>query len=123
MYKEATNTDKGKNMLVHSIQTDRLQGSHLPLWKRCVLVSVLLLSAGALAPVTCFAYHSSYSSPSKCIAGRGGPGGIAKYRSSGTNGGPGGDCVFAHGAKTGTGGIQGDYSRGANGGNIIIKRY
>lgn len=100
---------------------DRLQCGHLPLWKRCALASVLLFSVGALAPVTCFAYHSSYSSPTKCIAGFGARGGIAKYHSSGADGGPGGDCVF--GTKSGAGGIQGSYSKGADGGDIIIKGY
>jgi len=110
-------------MIAQSIQTDRLQHGHLPLWKRCALVSVLLLSAGVLAPVTCFAHYASYSSPNKCMAGDGGYGGYAKYESSGAYGGAGGDCVFEYGAKTGAGGTQGDYSKGADGGDIVLKRH
>ena len=107
--------------------TDRLQRGQLPLWKRCTVVTALLLSAGALTPITCFASHSHYGKHSSyshatCHAGDGGWGGIAKEGSGGGNGSGGGDCFYS-GTKGGPGGTQGAYSKGANGGDVIVKRY
>ena len=127
MSEEATNTDRGKNMITQPIRTERLHRGPLPLWKRFTLVTALLLSAGAITPITCFASHSHYGKHSSyshaiCEAGNGGDGGISKQGSGGGNGSGGGDCFFS-GTKGGPGGTQGAYSKGANGGDVIVKKY
>jgi hypothetical protein len=117
-----------KSMPEQLLLTASLGRVHLPLWKRLTLVTTLLLSAGAIAPVTCFAHHGSYHhhhhnryiANAQCVAGDGGDGGIAIGASTGGSGGPGGDCVIG-GAKAGSGGIQGAGSSGAGGGNIIYQ--
>ena len=105
--------------------TDRLQHDHLPLWKRCTVVAALLLSAGAITPITCFASyghnhnHNSSYSHAKCRAVDGGDGGYAKGISGGGDAAGGGDCFF-NGRKGGPGGDEGTHSYGANGGNVIF---
>ena len=117
-----------KSMSEQPILIDRLQRVHLPLWKRLTVVTTLLLSAGAIAPVTCFAHvglhhhnhhHNRYIGYATCVAGDGGDGGIAIGGSGGANGAGGGDCMY-NSAKGGPGGNQGAGSKGATGGNVIL---
>ena len=66
-----------KSMSEQPILIDRLQRVHLPLWKRLTVVTALLLSAGAIVPVTCFAHagyhhnhhHNRYIGYATCVAG------------------------------------------------------
>jgi hypothetical protein len=57
------------------------------------------------------------------MTGYGGNGGMAKYESVGADGGLGGDCVFKHGAKTGSVGIEVNHGNVSNAGNIVIEGY
>jgi hypothetical protein len=125
-----------KSMPEQPILINRLQHVHLPLWKRLTVVTTLLLSAGALAPVACFAHAGAhtglglhlhlhhhhrdrYIGYATCVAGDGGDGGIAINGSAGGNAAGGGDCMY-NSAKGGPAGEQGAGSTGASGGNVIF---
>ena len=91
----------------------------LPLWKRLVLVTTLLLSGEPLvAIVSSQAAHADGIVYITCYAGNGGNGGIANNTNDGGRGGNGGDCLI-HGAKGGTGGTSG--GNGGNGGNVFFQ--
>lgn len=90
----------------------------IPLWKRLMLVTTLLLSGEPLvAIVSSQAAHANGVAYIVCYAGNGGDGGVASHTTDGGRGGNGGDCLI-HGAKGGTGGTSS--GNGANGGNVFF---
>jgi hypothetical protein len=93
----------------------------LPLWKRLMLVTALLLSGEALvASASSQAAHANGVTYVMCVAGDGGDGGWATHAIDSGRGGNGGDC-FINGAKGGTGGAgTGHESVGGSGGNVIF---
>lgn len=76
------------------------------LWKRGLLMAIMLLCAGPFVTIPCFARtpHIHNVLYATCVAGDGGDGGIANNESTGGGGGEGGDCVFGGGSKGGGGG-------------------
>jgi hypothetical protein len=91
----------------------------LPLWKRLILVTALLLSGESLVAIgSSHPAHANGVIYIVCRAGDGGHGGVASHINDGARGGNGGDCVI-HGAKGGTGGTSSGH--GANGGNVLFE--
>ena len=68
----------------------------LPLWKRLMLITALLLSGESLAAVVSSqAAHASTITYIVCNAGDGGPGGVSSHSTDGGRGGNGGDCLIS----------------------------
>lgn len=90
-------------------------------WQRLILVSGILLSGETLA---CIIPSQIAHAEINCIAGNGGPGGVANGGQNGAIGGVGGDCViggnkvFAPGGFNQNNGTQGT-SQANGGGNVV----
>jgi hypothetical protein len=95
----------------------------LSLWKRLILIAGILLPGGSLVVLVpsqvVYAQNGGSGAPFICRAGWGGNGGYADNRSSGANGGTGGDCV--NGPRGGDGAPGGlNSSPGGQGGNVFF---
>ena len=102
-----------ESMMKQQTVTSSQNHFQLPVWKRLILVTAILLSGETLAIIT--SNQAAYAN-NGCNGGNGGPGGTANNGSSGADGGNGGDCIY--GFKAGSGGES--QGNGANGGNIIF---
>jgi hypothetical protein len=98
----------------------------LPLWKRLLLVTALLLSGETLvATASSQAAHANDVTHAHangvtyimCRAGDGGHGGTSMFTTDGGRGGTGGDCLI-NGAKGGTGGTATNH--GGAGGDVLF---
>jgi hypothetical protein len=102
----------------------------LPLWKRLLLVTALLLSGETLVTTASSQAahansvthtHANGVTYIMCRAGDGGHGGVATFTTDGGRGGNGGDCLINGGAKGGTGGTStGPGGHAGEGGNVFF---
>jgi hypothetical protein len=93
-------------MVKQQAMAGMLKRVRLPLWKRLLLVTAILLSGESLVAVASSqAAHASSVTYIICKAGDGGDGGLSIHTIDGGRGGTGGDCLIG-GAKGGTGGTS-----------------
>jgi hypothetical protein len=106
----------------------RANDAHMPFWKRGLLITSLLLCAGPLAAVPCFASparHIHVTKQAVCTAGDGGANVKAPnavFQSTGSGGGDGFHCVFGNGSRGGKGGTTLNTSgfTNADGGTVVL---
>jgi hypothetical protein len=110
-------------MLKQQTMAGRPKCVQLSVWKRLILIAVMLLPGGSLTMLapsqTAYADSGGPQNVFICRAGDGGNGGTAINGSNGAAGAPGGDCT--NGFKAGSGAPGGDHgSPGGPGGDLIL---
>lgn len=114
------NEGERRSMLKQQVMAAVSRHVRLPLWRRLMLITALLLPGEALvAVISIQAAHASNIMYIVCYGGNGGVGGVAfSTNGDGARGGNGGDCLI-YSAKGGGGGTAG--ANGASGGTVIYQ--
>src|SRR5436309_846863 len=81
----------GKSVSKRQPTTGRQSHVSLPFWQRLILVGAVLLSGEGLAFII---PSQAVLANINCVAGNGGPGGVAIGGQNGALGGLGGDCII-----------------------------